>query len=334
MSCNTSVDSSLPSTSGTYPIGDNTARKYMTAKLVASEDYTICGLIIRGYKVGNGQDLTAFIYSDSGGLPGAQVGAGSNTVTKSTIGKSEEDINFVNMSASLTNGNTYWIVIVASSTNGSHYINWAYGGGYAACCVSRSPDGSSWVCYANYPAKWMTYKESGGTTKTVSDSGQGTDALPGIGVSLSLGDAGSGVDLVSQIRASLSVSDSGQGVESIVLNISVLISDAGGGSESVSVLQEILRTVAEYAQGSDAVPSVSVSFAISDTGQGVDLVGAMSAALRVADSSHGLDVVIRYTGEDHKNVIVTFTAKGLWIAFKGKGPRADFSGKGPYITFN
>jgi len=164
----------------------------------------------------------------------------------------------------------------------------------------------------------------GGVTKTVNETGSGSDSLnmsasqsiseTGNGddsftpsASVSASDAGSGSDalLLNSLHAitesglgseSLSISplitvvDNGLGSEGLTLAISVSISDSGTGQDNLNLLTGILKSVAESGQGSDVISQISAQYSIPENGQGIDQA-VLSVLLSLSESANGLDSV-------------------------------------------
>lgn len=172
--------------------------------------------------------------------------------------------------------------------------------------------------------------QAGGTTKTLTDTGSGMDAIaiavafgladtgagndaaPGASAGLSLADTAASADIVSQIAAALTlpdtlagtealslaallgVADSGQGLDAVgSVAVSFALADLGAGADAVGLLQELLKTIADAGQGTDAVASITVTVpAIADTGAGADTVTLTTEALKaIADAGTGADAI-------------------------------------------
>ena len=159
----------------------------------------------------------------------------------------------------------------------------------------------------------------------MADVGQGIEAFGGLQGTLSVAENSQGADMVTQLLASLSISDIGQVMESLSMSGSLIVSDIGSGNDAVSVLTEILKTVADVAAGSDSVPVISVVIPISDTGQGVDLIGTLTAIIQMVDSAQGVDVAVAIGGDIPKKVTVIFTKRNPGIGFIGKKPDSLFN---------
>lgn len=109
--CNTSKDSQGGTINNNAP---NDTYLWIGWNFVAGSTYTLCKIDVRVTKNGTppAGNATVAIYTNNSGEPGTQVGTGSDGVDVSTIG-TDTDFNhtFSNLSASLTNGTTYWVVL-------------------------------------------------------------------------------------------------------------------------------------------------------------------------------------------------------------------------------
>lgn len=157
--CSTITDSATAATSATMGLGYNAGTTYNAQSFVAGSSYTLCAVDVYLTKVSTPTyTLNAYIYSNVSSLPGSLVGTGSSNVSASTVAASEGAIKFSDMSASLTSGTTYWIVLKAtgSPNNGTTYITTAYSTG--GLTVQRSTDGTAWTLVDTAVSKYRTYK--------------------------------------------------------------------------------------------------------------------------------------------------------------------------------
>lgn len=137
---------------------------------------------------------------------------------------------------------------------------------------------------------WTEGTYTGATIKTVSDAGNGADAIAGIAVSLSVADTGQGVDQTSE-SVDLSVSDVGSGSDALAqLLASLTAQDSGSGTDAISQILADL-SISDTGQGSDSISQVTVNFVVADTGQGVDVAPGITVALAVSDSGSGADAI-------------------------------------------
>ncbi len=129
-SCSTTRDT----LSGT--IGDaRVVGQYFDKRAVqftAGGTYTICKAVLKLAKVGSptGYNLSVQIYTDSAGSPGTQVGTGSGNLDAGTLTTSPtfSDAEFTGMSASLTSGTTYWLVVSIDTVVDGNQVNWGSSG--------------------------------------------------------------------------------------------------------------------------------------------------------------------------------------------------------------
>lgn len=91
------------------------------SKFSASATYTACKAVLRLSQSGGTDTMRVGVFADSAGEPGAQVGSWSDSINVTTATGSEGDVTFSNMSASLTSGNTYWLVLESNGTGLSWY---------------------------------------------------------------------------------------------------------------------------------------------------------------------------------------------------------------------
>lgn len=138
-------DSFQPTLTGTYSIGQFVNALKRGGSFTPTSSYTVCKAVCKLAKVGTGGSGTmqAFIYSDSANLPVSIIGSGSSVYNMNTAPASDADFTFDNMSASVTSGTAYFLVLVASTNDSSNYVNWSRGAG-GASDYRATWDGSSW----------------------------------------------------------------------------------------------------------------------------------------------------------------------------------------------
>jgi hypothetical protein len=204
------------------------------------------------------------------------------------------------------------------------------------------------------PGRAFRFHAAGGLiVKVIAEEGTGTDALPGPSATLALEDAGAGADavgiitevvrtvqdlaagsdLVGRVSVFLSVFDAGSGGEAPGIGVSLSVSEAGAGADAVSVLEAVLKTVADAAVGLDTMGGISVRVPLSDAGRGLDALGAVSVVARVLEGARGVEAVVTMAPGRAKYITVTFKAGGPGTTFEGTGPGAAFSGRGLAMTF-
>lgn len=138
---------------------------YGAFPFTAGSSYTLCGLRIRAHKTNSPTFLIyASIYSDSGSnSPNAKIGTGSTAVSSSTFSTSPDNVDFSGLSASLSSGVKYWIVLDASDSprNYSPQVGIEGYSGSASDVWSLSADGSTWGVARQYiKINFITYSGS------------------------------------------------------------------------------------------------------------------------------------------------------------------------------
>lgn len=147
--CSTQRDAGTDSTSGQAAIGNWSGEKYIALSFTATATYTCCRIDVPLTRVGAPvADIRVAIYSDSSAYPSTLLST-SNAVNASTISTTTTEVSFEGLSASISSGVTYWVVVYTATAEGySDYIKWDYA--YAGSAPSRSSgDGSSWGGYAS-----------------------------------------------------------------------------------------------------------------------------------------------------------------------------------------
>ena len=106
-----------------YVIGDTGFGSQFTA----AGTYTICSAVLRIKNVdATAGNLTVAIYSNASGLPGTLVGTASANVAATSITASSQNVTFSGISASLTSGTIYHVVVLADAgVNGELGIEYA-----------------------------------------------------------------------------------------------------------------------------------------------------------------------------------------------------------------
>ena len=158
--CTTSTDSATGTTNGFDGLSSNAARTYTGGKFTAGSSYTLCKLVLRVDKTGTpNYTLNAYIYTDNSGVPGTLVGTGSGNIATTGIGTSEADVTFASMSAALTSGTVYWIVVKATGSP-NDFTNYArlYNKS-GSTTTQRSPDAVTWTSDSTFvQVKFTAYK--------------------------------------------------------------------------------------------------------------------------------------------------------------------------------
>lgn len=108
-------------TSGAF---DSANRVYVGTDFVAASSYTLTRFDLYLLRIGSPTgNITAYIYSNSGGAPNTLLGTSTNTIDASTISDaSPEWITWNFSGVSLSNGTVYWIEITKSAGDDSNYI--------------------------------------------------------------------------------------------------------------------------------------------------------------------------------------------------------------------
>ncbi len=124
------------------------------------------------------------------------------------------------------------------------------------------------------------------TPKSVSDSGQGADAVS-IKVKVGISDVGSGVDSPT-LSAKIPITDLGSGVEILAIKNLLSVLDSGLGSEIIQKADQILAQ--DSGIGSEII-NVKLVKAIQDSGIGTDIISAIKARLLITDLGSGVGAV-------------------------------------------
>jgi hypothetical protein len=128
---------------------------------------------------------------------------------------------------------------------------------------------------------------AGGVTKTVSDTGSGSDAAPSLSASVPVSDSGSGVDAPS-IAVTLAVAEAGSGADLASVSAAVPVNDVGSAVDALVVA--VAAAIADTAAGADTIGSLTVDLALSDTAAGADAV-SLNFFLQIADAGSGAESI-------------------------------------------
>jgi hypothetical protein len=126
---------------------------------------------------------------------------------------------------------------------------------------------------------------AGATSKSVNDSGAGTDGVS-ITVQLSRSDSGSGSDALTSILAQLSRSDSGSGSDVLSLIAQLSLNDSATSSDVLGAILAFL-SLQDSGSGVDAL-SIANTFALQDSANGID-VANIYVTFSLSDSASGVD---------------------------------------------
>lgn len=127
--CTTQRDTEYGAANATVTNGA-ASRIYIATKFTANGDYTYCGANLSLTKTGSPtMNLTVCIYTHDGveddPADAGQVGTCSDAVAASSVGTSETEVSFSGMSAGVSSGTVYWIVLVSSAAGDvSNNIVW------------------------------------------------------------------------------------------------------------------------------------------------------------------------------------------------------------------
>lgn len=107
--------------------------------------FTCCKIEVYMFKTGTpAGNLTAKIYSESGGTPNVLVGSGSDAVAKTALVGGGGYVAFENLSAVLSSSTNYFVVVQASEVDGGSGNSWWIAQTSGAGNPRDSVDGSSW----------------------------------------------------------------------------------------------------------------------------------------------------------------------------------------------
>ncbi len=144
--CDTSLISETGAEIGDYEMGNISSRKYLATKFVATSTDTVCKVDLYLRKLNSPTfDIRVSIFSHDAGDddPGTLIGTASDVIDSSTLTGSEAVYTFVNISASITDTVTYWIVLEAVTLgDGSNYVRWHYEASGATERVNTDDDAS------------------------------------------------------------------------------------------------------------------------------------------------------------------------------------------------
>jgi len=156
-SCDTEKDTETGTESNTFIAFRYTTTDWVATKFTAGSTYTVCkiGMYMLRTETPASFNITACIYSDDGGVgdaadPDSLVGTCSDTVAESTIGTSTGEIAHTNVSADLTSGTSYWVVVYSDAVDSDNYARVSLTNTGAVELFKKSGDGSSWTTEKNY----------------------------------------------------------------------------------------------------------------------------------------------------------------------------------------
>lgn len=165
--CSTVAQTNSNFLEGTYVTLGNTY-KYIASVFTASNSHTICSIVFSNanYRaIPQGYTVNAAIYTDSSGVPGSLVGTRSSEVANSTLTEATTYgyATYPNMSASLTAGTRYWVVLTISGLLWADtvWFKWVSADNDTTY-IKKSNDLSTWVddtqAGADAQMLWIMYR--------------------------------------------------------------------------------------------------------------------------------------------------------------------------------
>jgi len=164
--CATPADACTGQDDSWIDIAAASARVWNSSLFVADATDTICSLTARLSETGTfPNNLIACIYTDDGvnDFPSTEVSCSTNTVGTAEIPASVGDVSFTGLSAAVTSGTKYHVVIHSTgAADAANFVSWYYEN--ADCLAdgentARSADGISWVLiYGTAALEFQGYK--------------------------------------------------------------------------------------------------------------------------------------------------------------------------------
>lgn len=163
--CNTTVDSITAASWDQNLIGGAGGTLIIGEKFTAgTPSYTVCKVVCRLQRKGTTLtgNLRAYIYTDNSNKPGTLIGTGSDAVPVGDVTQDADDEQpFVNMSAAVTAGTAYWVLVYFDGTpiDNTHCIQWRIinGSGNHAMRTIDYP-ATTWYELDTYGQIFTTYK--------------------------------------------------------------------------------------------------------------------------------------------------------------------------------
>ena len=110
--------------------GQYSANRSIGTQFVANDTYTVCKVIVSLYEGGTitTGTIIAEIYADSGDdITGSPIGGSSNAMDATDLTGTSAEYTLDGMAASLTNTNTYWLVLTWNGTaDETNYPVWDF----------------------------------------------------------------------------------------------------------------------------------------------------------------------------------------------------------------
>jgi len=171
--CTTAQDAETDADSLAYDFGKTSGDVWIATKFVAGNtddgvataNYTACSAAVQlePAVAGSGSEtIRACIYSDDAtDDPNALIGSCSDTVTISSLSSGSNTVSFLNMSASLTDGTTYWLVLYTSGYHATNYVKWWSENSETTAYITYDGNGSGdWAEYStSRSCKYTLYSE-------------------------------------------------------------------------------------------------------------------------------------------------------------------------------
>ena len=150
LACTGTGDSCTGDDDGSYGVGNDSTTKWTGSQFIADATATLCSLTLQMSENGTyAGEVTACIFSDDGAAkPSTSLGCATSKPGAADIPASVGDVTFTGLSAAVTLGTTYHVVIWSSTVDASNYVKWYY---EDSDCVAdgeestRSEDGITWA---------------------------------------------------------------------------------------------------------------------------------------------------------------------------------------------
>lgn len=126
------------------------------------------------------------------------------------------------------------------------------------------------------------------TSKSVTDSGSGSDGTPEITGRIPLTESGSGSDALAAPSVKVPQLETGAGSDALQIEAEFSLSESGSGLDEASA--KMGSSIADLGAGSDSDPSIEAALVLSDVGSGND-AAALAAAVSQSDLGAGSDVL-------------------------------------------
>jgi len=142
-------------------------RAYVGTRFTSDSDYTVCKIGVYIYRTATAasNDITACIYTDDPGTP--DNASNPNTVVscstaraQSTLGTSVSEELFTNVSATLTTGTYYWVVIFSDGLDITNYVKYTTANDASVELIMVDKDGvGTWTYISEeYSIRYKLYE--------------------------------------------------------------------------------------------------------------------------------------------------------------------------------